>query len=227
MKKGFALKIARPLRLRASMALALPLQALSAQDMPGKGKTIKMARATWDTGWWQAEIYKQLLEKLGYNVGTVTTLENPAFYQAVGAGRRRPVGQRLVPAPQHLQEAPSSQGAKEVGYVAKGGALQGYLIDKKTADKYDIKYLSDMKKPKIAQAVRHERRRQGQHGRLPAGLGLREADRLPDEGLRPAEGHRPDQGRLLGRRWPTRSAATRTASRSSSIPGRRTGPSAS
>src|SRR3546814_3971795 len=45
-----------------------------------------MARATWDTGWWPAEIYKQLLEKLGYEVGEVTTLDNPPFYQAVAQG---------------------------------------------------------------------------------------------------------------------------------------------
>ena len=28
---------------------------------------------------------------------------------------------------------------KPVGYVAKSGGLQGYLIDKKTADKFNIK----------------------------------------------------------------------------------------
>ena len=27
--------------------------------------SVKMARATWDTGWFQAEIYKQLMEALG------------------------------------------------------------------------------------------------------------------------------------------------------------------
>ncbi|WP_372874443.1 glycine betaine/L-proline ABC transporter substrate-binding protein ProX [Pseudomonas sp.] len=30
------------------------------------------------------------------------------------------------------------------------GVLQGYLIDKKTADKYNIKYITDLKKPEIA-----------------------------------------------------------------------------
>ena len=34
---------------------------------------------------------------------------------------------------------------KPVGYVAKSGGLQGYLIDKKTADKFNIKSVMDIK----------------------------------------------------------------------------------
>ncbi len=132
----------------AAMTVVLPMQGASAQDMPGKGKTIKMAQATWDTGWWQAEIYKQLFEKLGYNIGTVTTLKNPVFYQAVGQGDVDLWVNGWFPTHNSYTKA-FKPGAKEIGYVAKGGALQGYLVDKKTADKYDIKYLSDMKKPKI------------------------------------------------------------------------------
>src|SRR3546814_1578802 len=42
-----------------------------------------------------------------------------------------------------------SQGAEKVGYLAKGGALQGYLIDKKTAEAHDINYVEDMTKDDI------------------------------------------------------------------------------
>ncbi len=49
------------------LALATPLAA-SAQEMPGKGTTIKMARPSWDTGWFDTEIYRQLLETLGYEM---------------------------------------------------------------------------------------------------------------------------------------------------------------
>src|SRR3546814_3004426 len=72
--------------LPISVLCAVPLAAQAQQDMPGEGTTVHMARATWDTGWWPAEIYKQLLEKLGYEVGEVTTLDNPPFYQAVAQG---------------------------------------------------------------------------------------------------------------------------------------------
>jgi glycine betaine/proline transport system substrate-binding protein len=40
-------------------------------------------------------------------------------------------------------------GAETLGYVAKGGALQGYLVDKKTADAHNIKTIEDFKKPEI------------------------------------------------------------------------------
>src|SRR3546814_65760 len=107
-----------------------------------------MARATWDTGWWPAEIYKQLLEKLGYEVGEVTTLDNPPFYQAVAQGDVDFWVNGWFPL-HNTYEDTFSQGAEKVGYLAKGGALQGYLIDKKTAEAHDINYVEDMTKDDI------------------------------------------------------------------------------
>ena len=49
-------------------------------------KSIRMARATWDTGWFQAEVYRLLLARLGYAVEGPTTMSNPEFYEAVTAG---------------------------------------------------------------------------------------------------------------------------------------------
>ena len=37
------------------------------------GDAINMARATWDTGWFPAEIYRQLFQELGYDVPSPTT----------------------------------------------------------------------------------------------------------------------------------------------------------
>src|SRR5690606_34069351 len=72
--------------LSAGTMLAVPAMAVQAQEGPGAGTTVRMAQATWDTGWFHAEIYKQLLEKLGYTVEGPTTLDNPPFYQAVAQG---------------------------------------------------------------------------------------------------------------------------------------------
>ena len=120
----------------------------SAADMPGQGqRPVKMARATWDTGWWQGEVYRQLLQKLGYEVGELTTLDNPPFYQAVAQGDMDLWANGNFPL-HNPYEPTFSKGAEKVGYESK--VIQGYLIDKKTADKYGIKYLSDMKKPDIA-----------------------------------------------------------------------------
>ena len=37
-------------------------------SMPGAGVSVRMARANWSTGYFQAEVYRALLEELGYEV---------------------------------------------------------------------------------------------------------------------------------------------------------------
>ena len=69
----------------AALVSTAPVAAM-AQDAPGEGSTVNMAQATWDTGWFHAEIYRQLLQELGYDVPQITTLDNPPFYQAVSQG---------------------------------------------------------------------------------------------------------------------------------------------
>jgi len=122
---------------------AMPLAASADEQMPGEGTDIRMARATWDTGWWQAEVYKQMLEELGYEVSRVTTLDNPPFYQSVALGDMDLWVNGWFPLHNSYEDT-FSDGAEKVGYVAKGGALQGYLIDKATAEKYDITHVSDL-----------------------------------------------------------------------------------
>jgi glycine betaine/proline transport system substrate-binding protein len=124
--------------------MALPMTA-TAQDkaMPGEGTSVNMARASWDTGWWQAEVYSQLLQELGYEVSRVTTLDNPPFYQSVAQGDMDLWVNGWFPLHNSYEDT-FSQGAEKVGYVAKGGALQGYLIDKQTAEKHDITHVSDL-----------------------------------------------------------------------------------
>ncbi|MGA8258969.1 MAG: glycine betaine/L-proline ABC transporter substrate-binding protein ProX [Arenicellales bacterium] len=133
------------------MAAPLGVQPAMAKAMPGQGVTVKMARATWDTGWFQTEVYRQLLEKLGYNVPHVTTLDNPPFYQAVGQGDMDLWVNGWFPLHNSYENA-FQPGAEKIGYVAKGGALQGYLVDKKTAEKLNIKSLQDFKRPEVVKA---------------------------------------------------------------------------
>lgn len=119
-----------------------------AQDLPGEGKEVRMARATWDTGWFHAEIYRKAFEELGYSVPEITTLDNPPFYQAVAQGDVQLWVNGWFPL-HNTYEPTFSQGAELVGYVAKGGALQGYLVDKASAEKFDIKSLEDFKRDEV------------------------------------------------------------------------------
>ncbi len=149
-----AVKFLSRLALSAAAAFAMTATATTsdvAAQEPGEGKSIEMARATWDTGWFQAEIYKQMFEQLGYDVSQVRTLDNPPFYQAVGQGDIDLWVNGWFPLHDTYRDA-FEDGASIVGYVAQGGALQGYLVDKKSAEQYGITSIADFKKPEIKEA---------------------------------------------------------------------------
>lgn len=135
----------------ATMLSAGALVPATAQDMPGEGTTVQMARATWDTGWFPAAIYKQLLEELGYTVDGPTTLDNPPFYQAVSQGDVDLWVNGWFPL-HNTYRSTFESGAEIVGAVAKGGALQGYLVDKASVEEFDITSLEDFKRDEVKEA---------------------------------------------------------------------------
>ena len=101
-----------------------------------------MGKADWDTGYFQAEVYKKALEKMGYKV-TGPLLSSGVL--CCGSSRRYgSLGEWMVWKSRLLCKEAMGK-VKPVGYVAKSGGLQGYLIDKKTADKFNIKSVMDIK----------------------------------------------------------------------------------
>jgi glycine betaine/proline transport system substrate-binding protein len=106
---------------------------------------IKMAKANWDTGYFQAEVYKQALEKMGYKVSEPKAMKPSVFYVAAAAGDLDLwVNGWFGTHDTYIAEAKGK--VKAVGNVMSKGGLQGYLIDKKTADKLNIKSVMDIKK---------------------------------------------------------------------------------
>lgn len=79
---------------------------------------------------------------------TVKCKATPPFYQAVAQGDVDLWVNGRFPLHNSYKSA-YEQGAEEIGYVSDNAAPSGYLIDKKTADQYNIKYLEDMEKPEI------------------------------------------------------------------------------
>lgn len=128
----------------------LPMGAL-AQENPGEGKTVRMGQATWDTGWFHAEIYSQLLEELGYTVEGPLTLDNPPFYQSVGQGDLDLWVNGWFPL--HDTYRPAFEGSAEiVGAVARAGALEGYLVDRAAVEEFGITSLEDFKRDEVRAA---------------------------------------------------------------------------
>ncbi|WMT91588.1 glycine betaine/L-proline ABC transporter substrate-binding protein ProX [Pelagibacterium sp. H642] len=122
-----------------------------AQDNPGDGVTVNMAQATWDTGWFHAEIYRQLLQELGYDVPQITTLDNPPFYQAVAQGDMDLWVNGWFPL-HNTYEPTFSQGAEIIGSVAEGGALEGYLVNASAVEEFGITSLDDFKRDEVKEA---------------------------------------------------------------------------
>ena len=106
---------------------------------------VKMGRANRDTGYFQAEVYKQALEKMGYKVTDPKTMKPSVFYLSAAAGDVDLwVNGWFGTHDGYVAETNGK--VKAVGNVMPKGGLQGYLIDKKTADKFKIKSVMDIKK---------------------------------------------------------------------------------
>jgi len=91
---------------------------------------IKMAKANWDTGYFQAEVYKQALEKMGYKVSEPKAMKPSVFYIAAAAGDLDLwVNGWFGTHDGYIAESKGK--VKAVGNVMPKGGLQGYLIDKK------------------------------------------------------------------------------------------------
>lgn len=125
---------------------------LPGRSLPGRGETVRMARATWDTGWFQAQIFKELFQDLGYTVADFETLDAVEFYFFSAGGDVDFWANGWFPLHNSYFEFDRVSGkVKPVGFQVKQGALQGYLVDKSTAEKLGITNLNDLKDPKIAQ----------------------------------------------------------------------------
>ncbi|SHE33655.1 glycine betaine/proline transport system substrate-binding protein [Vibrio gazogenes DSM 21264] len=121
-----------------------------AEDLPGKGITVQPVQSTIAEETFQTLIVNKAMEALGYtvlptkevdyNVAYTSIANDDATYLAVGWF------------PLHDNKYKKS-GGDDAFYVAGNyisGAAQGYLIDKKTAQKYGITNIEQLKDPKLA-----------------------------------------------------------------------------
>lgn len=119
-------------------------------DEPAAG-VVRMARATWDTGWFQAEVYRQLIEALGYSVDSVTTMENEDFYRKAAAGDVDLWVNGWFPLHDSIIDEVGARNRLEVvGTQVDGGAFQGYLVDLESARKHRVTALTDLADPEVA-----------------------------------------------------------------------------
>ena len=141
------------LMIAGAISLVLAVSPASAVNMkPGKGVTVRPARATWNTGFFQEALVRRGLEELGYTVKKPKDLQNPIFYKSVALGDVDYWTNGWFP--NHNSQLPKGfyDKADKYGFVVKAGGLQGYLVSKKEVDKYHIVSLDDFKRPEVIKA---------------------------------------------------------------------------
>ncbi|MGE4195334.1 MAG: glycine betaine/L-proline ABC transporter substrate-binding protein ProX [Pseudodesulfovibrio sp.] len=129
----------------ASNALAMNMK-------PGEGVTVQPARATWNTGFFQEALVSKGLQELGYEVKSPRDLQNPIFYKSVTLGDVDYWTNGWFP--MHNAQLPKNfdEKARKIGFVAKAGGMQGYLVSKRDVEKYNIKSLEDFKRDDVKKA---------------------------------------------------------------------------
>lgn len=136
--------------LLASAAL-LPLKAARAADtLPGKGVTVQPVKGTVDEEAFQTLLVSRALEKLGYKVQPIKDLENGTQHVAVASGDATFTATHWMPLHRTFYESNGGDKAYYRAGTYSKNAVQGYLIDKATADKYQIKSITQLKDPKLA-----------------------------------------------------------------------------
>jgi glycine betaine/proline transport system substrate-binding protein len=139
--------------LSIGLALTLMPAPTLAQNMkPGKGITVKPARATWNTGFFQEALVRRGLQALGYDVKRPKDLQNPIFYKSVALGDVDYWTNGWFP--NHASQLPKNfyDKADKYGYVVRSGGLQGYLVSKRDVEKYNIVSLDDFKREEVRKA---------------------------------------------------------------------------
>lgn len=123
--------------------------AAQAADMPGKGVSVQAIQSTIAEEKFQTMLVDEALRQLGYEIKPIQEVDYSAGYTAIANGDATFMAVNWYPLHNTMyKNAGGDDKFYRKGYYIKGAA-QGYLIDKKTADKYNITNLSDFQDPKI------------------------------------------------------------------------------
>ena len=123
----------------------------SDQTLPSQAISIRSGHSNWIEEHFQTEIVNIGLEKLGYEIIKPKELDYPAIYLAVANGD---LDYSIInyekSHKKFFENAGGEKKLEKVG-VLTPNSVQGFQIDKKTADEYKITNLEQFQDPKIAQ----------------------------------------------------------------------------
>ena len=126
------------------------VSAANAADTPGKGIKVQPLKSSIAEETFQTMLVMKALEELGYEVEPIKEIEYAAGHVAIGNGDATFLADHWDPL--HIDFFKNAGGSDKLYREGtySGGALQGYLIDKATADKYKITHIDQLADPEIA-----------------------------------------------------------------------------
>lgn len=136
--------------LAACSLLALGAASASAQTLPGQGIKVQPVQSSIAEETFQTLLVSRALAKLGYEVLPTKEVEYPTAHIAVANGDATFMADHWDPL--HAEFYKNAGGAAKLYREGEysTSAVQGYLIDKKTADAHNITNIEQLKDPKIA-----------------------------------------------------------------------------
>ncbi|MFH0131223.1 glycine betaine/L-proline ABC transporter substrate-binding protein ProX [Variovorax sp. VaC1] len=140
--------IARGLLALGFVAFAIAAQAGS--ELPGKGVTVLPLKSSLAEEAFQTLLVMRGLEKLGYTVEPMKDLEPATEHLAIANGDATFMANHwsLLHADFYKNSGGDAKLSRKGVYSE--GAVQGYLIDRKTAEQYNITSIAQLKDPAIA-----------------------------------------------------------------------------
>ncbi|MBB4265715.1 glycine betaine/L-proline ABC transporter substrate-binding protein ProX [Roseospira visakhapatnamensis] len=147
----------RPLRdiLAAGLIAIITATPALASDRPGAGVTVIPLKSSIAEETFQTILVMKALEDLGYTVEPIREVEYAAAFIAIANGDATVMADNWDPQQAGFFE---NAGGRDTLYregVYAPNGLQGYLIDKKTADEHGITNLGQFKDPEIAALFDH------------------------------------------------------------------------
>jgi len=121
-----------------------------AASLPGEGVSVQPLKSSIAEETFQTMLVMRALERLGYDVKPIKEIEYAAGHIAIANGDATFLADHWDPL--HIDFFTKAGGEEKLyreGIYSPRG-LQGYLIDKKTADQHSIKSIGQFKDPEIA-----------------------------------------------------------------------------
>lgn len=124
---------------------------INQSELPGQGVKIRPANSDWIEEQFTTEVVNIGLEKLGYQVETIKQADYGILITSVAQGDLDYTTAYYEVGQDEMFENAGGEAKLEVlGQLLPDGGGQGYLIDKKTADQYQITNIQQLQDPAIA-----------------------------------------------------------------------------